>query len=199
MGSANKDKELNLSKEDLIKALQKMNRTPEDIKISSAMCYASVEMKISREIEFVCDKCGKTTLYKKSEHYSSGDNDILAEEAASIKTGLARTPYKIKVDTAGFCSFCNTANERKLVACLNCFNCGKEISFDIKNNNDFEKLSIFFIEMPISLSKVDSCLYISDRIITLGSKHDPSEAIRNAADYIHKHVFCEDCQKKILL
>lgn len=186
------------SKEELIDALRKMNRHPENIKVICAMCYKTVMP--SKEIEFQCDKCGRVTVYPREvgsyrpdqiEAGGNGNNKrpqpgILSEKVSFIKRSLTQMPYKISVDSTGLCSVCGKEKDKVLLMAVSCFNCGREFSWEVKDEKDINMFKWLFLKLPVT--EIDG--------IDLDVRGDEKKAIKQGAEYINTHVFCPDCRKQ---
>lgn len=170
------------SKDDLIKSLRQMNKTPKTIKTICAMCY---EMAIpSKETQFQCVTCGHTTIYA-----TESDQGALVEHLPYIKRSLAQMPYKISIDSTGLCSICGKDKDKVLVMRVFCFNCGKEFTWEVRNNEDIEMLNWLYLQPPIK--EVDFSPWRSSQANENG--------IKKGAKYIHEHIFCPACRDKIKL
>lgn len=170
------------SKDNLIRSLRQMNRNPKEIKTISAMCY---KMMLSpKEMQFQCDICGHTTIYA-----TASDQGALVKNLPYIKRSLSQMPYKISIDSTGLCSICGKGKDKVLVMRVSCFNCGKEFSWEVKNQKDITMLQWLYLKPPIK--EIDATdLELWDKT---------EEGIKEGAKYIHEHVFCPECQQKIKL
>lgn len=169
------------SKEELNKALKEMSRDPKSIKTVCAMCY-KVAMS-TNDIEYHCNACGHAKIYPRN-----SDQGALANMLPIIKRSLGAMPYKISIDDSGLCPVCGKDKSPVLVAHVHCFDCGKEFSWEIRNQHDIDMLKWLYIKPPVK--ELDA------RNLNLGSN---GGGIKEGAIYIRDHVYCPVCRKKIKL
>ena len=170
---------LKFSKDELIKSLRKMKRYPEEIKTVCAMCYKMASPP--KEVEFQCDKCGNKTIYA-----TRSDQGVMIRHLPYIKRSLDEMPYKISINSTGICSICGENKQKVLIMNVTCFNCGKEFSWEVKNQEDITMLGWLYLKPPIE--EVDAT--------DLNIRRDKKDGIKKGAIYIHEHVFCDECRKK---
>lgn len=147
-----------LSKTDLSLKLAQLNSTPQGVKVPSAMCYSVAAPQTT--ITYQCSICGRKTVY--SLHSKAGK---LVNKIAYIKYKLKN--FKISVDTKSFCRWCGEGRGKAVEFKTNCYDCGKEFSWDVKSIEEFDK------QMGILFSSFE-----------VGSK------------YINNHLYCPKCRQK---
>jgi len=170
------------SKEDLINSLRQININPKSIKAIGAMCY---EMMVPpKEVEFQCGICGHTAIYARE-----SDPGALTNSLPYIKRSLATMPYKISIDSSGLCPICGKGKDKVLSMHVSCFSCGKEFSWEVKNQKDIDMLKWLYIKPPVTeLDATNLRLWV-----------DTEKGIKEGAKYIQDHVFCPVCREKINL
>lgn len=168
------------SKEDLTNSLRQMNRSPKSIKAIGAMCY---KMGVPpKEVEFQCSICGHTAIYA-----GESGHGALTSSLPYIIRSLAAMPYKISIDSSGLCPICGKGKDKILVMHVSCFNCGKEFSWEVKNQKDIDMLQWLYIRPPVT--ELDST--------NLQLWGDTEKGTKEGAKYIRDHVFCPICREKI--
>lgn len=164
------------SKNDLIRSLQQLKRNPEKVQFSSAMCYdMAVE---SDDIQYQCEQCGTSTVFKRGT-----DIGNLALSVPGIRRSLALTPYDVAIDASALCPVCGEGKEQEIVIHMNCFNCGKQFSWPVRNWEDVRMLRWLYLKHPVTT--------IDER--ELGSD------VAQGVEYIRDHVFCPECREKVSL
>ncbi len=176
--------ESNFSKEALIDSLKEMNRDPKKVNFISAMCY---DMAASpNEITFQCEICGFDAVYA-----TDSEQGRLTQQLPYIKRILAETPYKIKVDSSGLCPVCGKGKDQVLVMNVNCFDCGKPFSWQVKNENDMEMLKWLRLKPPIKEIDLGQAV---DRDL---DEKEKAARVKSITEYITARVFCPECRKKL--
>ncbi len=174
------------SKNDLIDALEQLNRKPQEVKIISAMCY---EMAVSpKEIDYQCPICGKKTT-----HSMDKGQGALVQGLEYIKRSLKQIPYDISVDASALCSNCNKDKDPELVMNISCFGCGKKFSWKVRTQEDINMLQWLYIKPPFK--------EIDGNYLNIWGNAEPEEheKIKKGVNYIAEHVFCLECRKQLKL
>lgn len=178
--AANQKVKASFSKGQLIDSLRKMNSRPEEVKVICAMCY---EMSLpSKEVDFQCDICGKNQIYLRQ-----SDEGTLVEALPYIKRSLSMMPYKISIDATALCPVCGRGKGKALIMNVDCFNCGKEFSWEVKNREDVVNLRWLYLRPP--MNEIDGT--------ELELRGKGKEEIREGARYIYEYVFCPQCREEI--
>jgi hypothetical protein len=180
----NQPERARFTKEDLISALQKLNLNAKEIRIVSAMCYDMSE--VLGDIDFHCALCGRTTSYKMNSH--EGNQVTLL---AFIQRSFASLPYKASIDASGLCSVCGKDKDKILSIHIACFECGKDIAWDLRSPQDIKMLQWLYLKPPFT--ELDGA-----NLGINGNGEEKAEQVRKGIAYIRDHVFCPLHREKIL-
>jgi hypothetical protein len=145
----------------------------------SAMCYSVVAIE---ESTFTCEKCGHNTVYD-----ADSEEGKLVRQLPYVKRSLTAMPYKISIDTTNFCSVCGEGKSKAIIMKVNCFRCGKEFSWEIKNAQDASMLKWLYFKLPIKEIEGSG----------LSKEDKTKEGIKKGSEYIRNHVYCPMCRRKI--
>lgn len=160
----------------LIESLRALRREPEKVEFHSAMCY-----KIARppeSVSYTCKVCGTVT-----EHPWAGVGQIV-EGLPYLERSLSELPVRITFDASSLCSTCGNGRPPGIEMTTECGECGKAFRWTVSTREEEDRLRLLFLRHPITSFDAGPGKW----------KDGPDpDRVKEIAEYISSHMFCETC------
>lgn len=164
----------------LIESLRALRREPEKVEFHSAMCY-----KVARppeSVPYTCNVCGAVT-----EHPWVGVGHVV-QGLPYLERSLAELPVRITCDPLALCSKCGSGRSPGIVMTTECGECRKPFRWTVTTPEDEGRLRLLFLRHPITSFDAGPGKWMD------GSN---PERVKEIAEYISSHMFCEDCRSML--